>query len=202
MKLLFVSFTFFLLGSAYSQDQGSYSLKQLKGGDFKKDTSYIYWLPFQKGNRYLLIQGYDSKMSHSNELALDFKMKQGSKICAAREGIVIGMREDSDKGGLKNEYLSEGNYVIILHPDGTEANYWHIQTNGAVVNIGDTVKKGQLIALSGNTGYTAFPHLHFEVVPANSNKGYKNFYQLPTRFYTKKGIRYLKPAKYYKCVHR
>ena len=182
------------------QTINDYSIRDLKGGQYKKDSSYVYWLPFKKGKRYLLIQGYDSKMSHQDELALDFKMKPGSKITAAREGKVIAFREDSDKGGLKDEYLSEGNYIIIQHKDGTQANYWHLKKNGVLVNLGDSVTKGQLIGLSGNTGYTAFPHLHFEVVPGNSNNGYKNFNQLATRFQTKKGIRYLRPGKYYRSV--
>ncbi len=201
MKVLLLALISFLTHNCFCQTINDYSIKDLKSGNYKRDTSYIYWLPFQKGSKYLLIQGYDSKMSHQNELALDFKMKAGSKICAAREGIVVGMRESSDKGGLKDEYLSEGNYVIIKHSDGTEANYWHIKKDGATVNVGDSVSKGQLIAFSGNTGYTAFPHLHFEVVPAGTNNGYKNFYQLPTRFYTKKGIRYLKPARCYRAAH-
>jgi murein DD-endopeptidase MepM/ murein hydrolase activator NlpD len=188
-------------GVTHAQNQNNYSINQLKGGQYKEDNSYVYWLPFPHKAKYLLIQAYDSKMSHRGELALDFKMKVGSKVCAARPGIVVAIREDSDKGGLKNEYLSEGNYIIIQHSDGTQANYWHLKKDGVLINVGDTIQKGQHIGFSGNTGYSAFPHLHFEVVPGNSNTGYKNFNQLPTRFYTKKGIIYLRPGKYYKAIH-
>lgn len=181
--------------------QSDYSIPDLKGGQYKKDNSYIYWLPYPHRSKHLLIQGYDSKMSHKGELSLDFKMKPGSKICAARDGVVIALREDSDKGGLKDEYLSEGNYIIIQHSDGTQANYWHLQKDGVMVQLGDTVTKGQHIGLSGNTGYSAFPHLHFEVVP-NGTPGYRQFGQLPTRFVTKKGVRYLRPGRYYKAIHR
>ncbi len=185
----------------YAQNQSDYSIHQLKGGEYKKDTSYVYWLPYPQKNKHLLIQAYDSKMSHQSELSLDFKMKPGSRICAARSGVVIALRKDSDKGGLKDEYLSEGNYIIICHNDGTQANYWHLQKDGVLINVGDTVQKGQHIGYSGNTGYSAFAHLHFEVVPAGSSAAYRQYNQLPTRFYTKKGIRYLRPGKYYKCVH-
>jgi murein DD-endopeptidase MepM/ murein hydrolase activator NlpD len=115
--------------------------------------------------------------------------------------VVVAMRKDSDKGGLKDEMLSEGNYLMIRHGDGTRANYWHFKKDGVLVNVGDTVQQGQLIGFSGNTGYSAFPHLHFEVVPGSDDIGYKNFNQLPTRFYTKKGIMYLRPGKYYRSVH-
>jgi murein DD-endopeptidase MepM/ murein hydrolase activator NlpD len=196
--------TFFLLlyaGLAQAQQQSDYSIRDLKGGHFKKDTSYVYWLPYPHKAKYLLIQAYDSKMSHRGELALDFKMKTGSKVCAARGGVVTAMRKNSDRGGLKDEMLSEGNYLMIRHSDGTQANYWHFKKDGVLVNVGDTVQKGQLVGFSGNTGYSAFPHLHFEVVPGNDNTAYKNFNQLPTRFITKKGIMYLRPGKYHKAVH-
>lgn len=163
----------------------------LKAGKVKPDNSYIYYLPFAKGSKFLLIQAYNSKMSHSKELSLDFKMKPGSKICAARNGVVIAIKEDSDVGGLNNSYLNEGNHIIIRHDDGSEAMYWHLQKDGVLVNTGDTVVQGALIGYSGNTGYTAFPHLHFQVYDMAG----KN---IATRFYTKKGIIYLKPGKWYK----
>jgi murein DD-endopeptidase MepM/ murein hydrolase activator NlpD len=175
----------------------NYSTTDLKAGKFKADSSYIYALPYKTGKSYFLIQAYESKMSHKDERALDFKMKTGSEVCAARGGVVTSLREDSKNGGLKPENLSEGNYIIIQHEDGSRANYWHLQTEGALVNVGDTVKKGQTIGLSGNTGYSAFPHLHFEVV-GNDNTG--RYTQLATRFKTRKGIIYLRPGKFYRSV--
>ncbi len=144
--------------------QDPYSTSDLKAGKFREDSSYIYSLPFENKKKVFLIQGYESKIfSHKNERALDFKVKKGTKVCAARAGVVISAREDSDKGGLKKENLSDGNYISIQHADGSVAHYWHLQKDGAMVNIGDTVKTGQWIGLSGNTGYSSFPHLHFEV---------------------------------------
>lgn len=166
-------------------------IHNLKTGRVKPDTSNVYSLPFAKGSKFLLIQAYNSKMSHQNEISLDFKMKKGSKVCAARGGVVTAVKEDSDVGGLKDEYLSKGNHIIILHNDGSEAMYWHLQKNAVLVNTGDTILQGVLIGYSGNTGYTAFPHLHFQVY----DKEGKN---IATRFYTKKGIIYLRPGKWYK----
>jgi len=192
-------FSLFLLVTAcccFAQQE--YSIRGLKGGKFINDTSYIYSLPFQNNKKVFLIQGYNSKMSHKGEYALDFKVKKKTKVCAARDGIVVASRGDSDKGGLKPENLSDGNYVSIKHSDGSVAHYWHLSKNGALVNVGDTIKKGQLIGLSGNTGYSAFPHLHFEVV-GYDNKG--NYRQLTTRFNTNKGIVYLRPAHFYRTKY-
>lgn len=169
------------------------TIRDLKGGRIIEDTSYVYWLPWRHHKSYLLIQGWQSSFSHKGELSLDFKMKTGTVICAARDGVVTSTREDSDRGGAKSEYMGDGNHVIIRHCDGSFAAYWHLQKDGATVNEGDSVQKGQQIGLSGNTGYSAFPHLHFEV--------YNNGGQLPTRFHTKKGSRYLRPGKFYRSVH-
>ena len=190
--LILLLFPFF----SFSQDQ--YSIRDLKACKFKEDSSYIYRLPFENRKKVFLIQAYDSKMSHKGEIALDFKIKRGTKICAARDGVVTATRKDADKGGLKQEYLSEANYISIQHADGSVGHYWHLQKNGVMVNIGDIIKTGQLIGYSGNTGYSAFPHLHFEVQGYNASG---NFVQIPTRFNTNKGIIYLRPGKFYRALN-
>lgn len=183
--------------TAFAQRQ--YTVSELKNGKFKEDSSYIYTLPFEHKKKVFLVQGYESMFSHKGERALDFKVKTGTKVCAARGGVVIATRNNSDRHGLKEENLADGNYVFIRHDDGSEANYWHFKTGGVLVNVDDTVKTGQLIGYSGNTGYSAFPHLHFEV---RGNDGARNYTQLPTRFYTQHGIIYLRPGKFYRSFHQ
>lgn len=180
--------------SVYSQSD--HSLHELNGSNLENDSSYVYSLPFEKGKSYLLVQGYDSKLSHKGEIALDFKMKQGTKICAIREGSVTDMRADSEKGGLKSKYLLEGNYIVIRHTDNSSAWYFHLQTNGVLVNVGDRIQVGQVIGLSGNSGYSAFPHLHIEVTRQDSLQ----FFQIPTRFQLRKGARYLRQGHFYRNI--
>jgi murein DD-endopeptidase MepM/ murein hydrolase activator NlpD len=124
-------------------------------------------------------------------------MKRGTPVHAARDGIVVRLIENFDRGGLKKEYRQFANLIVVQHNDGSRAGYWHLQKNGALVNIGDTIKKGQLIGLSGNTGYTAFPHLHF--IAWRSGSG--GWQPVGTRFLTNKGIRYLRPFRRYRSVH-
>ena len=192
----FVLILFFIPVYAFSQEL--YSIADLKNGKNKTDSSYIYTLPFEHKKKVFLIQAYESMFSHKGERALDFKVKNGTKVCAARGGVVTAVCKDSDKGGLKPDNLSDGNYILIQHADGTIANYWHFKKEGVLINVGDTVKTGQLIGLSGNTGYSAFPHLHFEVQGYDASG---NYVQLPTRFYTQKGIIYLRPGKFYRSFH-
>jgi murein DD-endopeptidase MepM/ murein hydrolase activator NlpD len=194
MKMVIYSFLLLCCFSAFAQDLPS--IGDLKKGRVENDTSYIYMLPFEKGKSHLLVQAYRSHFSHRGELALDFKMKKGSRVCAARSGIVVAAREDSRRGGLKQAYISDGNFIRILHDDNTYANYWHLGYEGVLVAVGDKVEQGQLIGLSGNTGFSAFPHLHFEVTSENT----VGSSQLPTRFRTKKGVRYLKPMKWYRSI--
>jgi hypothetical protein len=89
-RLLFIICFISISANAQLTDREIYNLK---GGRVKPDTSYIYHLPFANGNKYFLIQAYKSKFSHRNELSLDFKMKKGSKICAARDGIVTNQKK-------------------------------------------------------------------------------------------------------------
>lgn len=170
-------------------------MKLLQKGIMKDDTSYVYHLPYEEGRSHLLVQGYFSRYTHKNRAALDFKMKKGTKICAVRDGVVTRLKEDGNKGGSNVKYRSYGNFVVIQHEDSSRTGYWHLQYNGVLVNVGDTVKQGQVIAISGKTGYTYFPHLHF-IVWRSDKKG--QWKQIGTRFKTNKGIRYLRPFRFYR----
>jgi murein DD-endopeptidase MepM/ murein hydrolase activator NlpD len=144
-----------------------------------------------------VIQGYFSSYTHKERAALDFNLKRGDSIAAAREGVVTRVKEDGVRGGLNKKYRRDGNNIVIQHADGSRAGYWHLQHNGALVNVGDTVSKGQIIGLSGKTGYAFVPHLHFIVWKFDKGQ----WQQVPTRFETKKGVLYLRGWKKYKIPH-
>jgi len=184
-----------LPGCAVSNNPLRHEIKLLRKGIIKDDTSYVYSLPYENGKSYWLVQGYFSHYTHKERAALDFKMKRGTKIYAARGGVVVRVKEDGDRGGLNKKYRPYGNNIVIRHADSSRAGYWHLQKDGAVVNAGDTVQQGQLIGYSGKTGYTLFPHLHFLVWTFDENGKWK---QLPTRFQTSKGVKYLRSIRRYK----
>lgn len=85
--------------------------------------------------------------------AMDIAVSQGTKVYAAEEGIVL-------HAGWNNS--GYGYLVTIQHANGIRTMYGH--GNGTLyVSEGDKVERGQLIMLSGNTGNSTGPHLHFEV---------------------------------------
>jgi murein DD-endopeptidase MepM/ murein hydrolase activator NlpD len=138
----------------------------VKGTAFANhDDSYLYRLPFAMGTSIRVSQGYNGGLSHRglSAYAIDFSVPVGTPVYAAREGDVVGVDVSSNLGGPSPAYRPYMNYVNIRHSDGTLGNYYHLKQGGCTVKIGDTVKKGQLIAYSGNTGYTTAPHLHFSV---------------------------------------
>lgn len=158
----------------------SYSFgKKLSDNDI---TNHLYELPFQKKKRYKIMQGFNGNFSHSSDqsrYAIDFKIPIGDTIVAARSGYVVNaISHFTERGG--KSYRSKANQIIIMHDDGTFAYYVHLDTNGTLVKVNDYVEAGQPIGISGFTGYTTKPHLHFVV--RNYDKA------IPIQFKKKKDI--------------
>ena len=82
---------------------------------------------------------------------LDFRARKGTRVYASKSGKVI-------RSGWRSGY---GNYVLIKHAEGFETLYGHLY----IIRVKNKqhVKQGQIIALSGNTGRSTGPHLHFEI---------------------------------------
>ena len=193
-KIILLVVVLVATGCAVSKNPLRQQVKLLQEGIIKDDTSYVYALPYEEGKTFRVLQGYFTGFTHRERAALDFNMKRGTKITAARDGVVVRAKEDGTLGGLNKKYRSHGNNIVIQHADNSRAGYWHLQHNGALVNVGDSVKKGQLIAISGKTGYAFVPHLHFLVWTSKDGQ----WQQVATRFQTSKGIKYLRGWKKYR----
>lgn len=141
--------------------QYRYQLRFALSDPSLKPDRHAYALPWING-RFRITQGPGGRFSHQDEKsqhALDIAMPVGTPITAARDGIVISL----DQHQRESNGSKAGNYVRLLHPDGTMSVYLHLQRNGVLVSEGQQVRAGDLIAYSGNTGASTGPHLHFVV---------------------------------------
>ncbi len=130
------------------------------------DVNHEYRLPFVGNKNFFITQGFNGEFSHfgdQNQYALDIAMPEGSDVLAARAGVVMDIAEDFYDGGVDAKNMQRGNYIRILHDDGTMAIYAHLQLESVTVSRGQRVNVMQKIAASGNTGFTSGPHLHFAV---------------------------------------
>ena len=158
------------------------------------DEDHVYELPFAPGTGQRVDQGYNGHFSHRGKNALDFNMRSGTPIHAARGGVVAAVEESHNRSCNRPECMDFNNYIHIYHEDGTIADYAHLKQNGAVVKVGQRVRAGALIGYSGGTGYVSGPHLHFTVYqPAQGGRK-----TLRTRFRTARGVRFLEEGGSYR----
>lgn len=91
-----------------------------------------------------------------NHSGQDFVVPTGTPVHAAHEGVVV--KAGPNGGGDGPAY---GNAIVIKHDNATYSQYAHLSRID--VRIGQTVTEGQQIGLSGSTGNSTGPHLHFEI---------------------------------------
>lgn len=132
------------------------TLLQAMGDPGKRPQGFRYAFPWV-GGPFRVTQGPNGRVSHfgpKGRYAMDFAMPEGTTIIAAREGVVV-KTQNSQSGREPNP---SGNFVRILHPDGTMGVYLHLMRGSVVVAEGQRVRQGQMLAKSGNTGNSTGPH--------------------------------------------
>jgi murein DD-endopeptidase MepM/ murein hydrolase activator NlpD len=133
---------------------------------------YAYRLPYRSGT-FSVLQGFHGAFSHrgSNEFAVDFDCPVATHVLAARPGIVVAANAAAQGAGTTAEFLEyrRTNFVIVRHDDGTLGEYMHLAPSGVLVQPGQRVTRGDELALSGNTGFSSTPHLHFQVMTAGDD---------------------------------
>lgn len=166
------------------------------------DDDHLYAFPYRQGRTFRILQGFGSRFSHRGreEYAIDFDMPVGTSIHAARGGVVARIEESNDRGCWNDGCGKYANYIVVLHNDGTTGEYYHLMQDGALVEVGDSIARGQKIALSGNTGHTTMPHLHFAVYRATT---WGNTQSIPVRFQSASGI-ISRPRRggFYEAIYR
>jgi murein DD-endopeptidase MepM/ murein hydrolase activator NlpD len=155
--------------------------------ELQDDPIGAYKYPWKGGVSYNVGQGNNNPAgSHngSQAWAFDFGLPSGTEIRAARGGTVEWLQENLTASYNPNQPTGPGNQpfpagslqnwgnaVRIRHAGGFTSWYFHIQSNGVLVNVGDVVTQGQVIARSDNTGRSSGPHLHFQVQADSTDWG-------------------------------
>ena len=125
-------------------------------------TSNIYSLPVASENVTLTIL---DNPSHSGDFegSIDLAVLVGTDVFASADGIVVRVRDDSDKYGNDQKYGQDVNYITIKHQDSELSEYLHLAKGSVIVKVGDKVERGQKIAETGLSGWLTAPHLHWMV---------------------------------------
>ena len=137
-------------------------------GDASKPARPGYMLPLECGKKSTVVQGPGGAFSHNTAQsrdAYDFDLANDTPLVAANDGTVTHVRGDVRPGnpcysGGGSSCANTVNYVTIAHADGTSTLYLHV--NQPLVTVGQTVRRGERIALSGGTGWSTGPHAHVQ----------------------------------------
>lgn len=105
----------------------------------------------------------------------DFHVVEGSSVHAMEDGVVIRVIEHFQSAHREANRMQEGNKIEIQHADGSVSVYGHLKFQSVIPNVCEKVKAGQLIGMSGNTGYSSGPHLHVEMFRPTSSGNYQTF---------------------------
>ncbi|GGS84531.1 M23 family metallopeptidase [Streptomyces chromofuscus] len=116
----------------------------------------VSWVSPVKGYRLSASYAQAGGMWQSTHSGQDFAVATGTKVVAAHGGTVV-----KAGGNGAGDGPAYGNAVVVKHSNGTYSQYAHLSR--VDVRVGQVVATGQRIALSGNTGNSSGPHLHFEI---------------------------------------
>ena len=175
MKKLLFLLLFVPLVSCSSDDEETFCIDlslgvNCSGAEYIKNSDSSYVLPWEIGKTFRIGQGNCTNGSHSegsySQFAYDISMPIGTNIHAIQSGVVLRVVENFDdvEDGVNDvSLIDEANFIEIEHSDGTIASYVHLTKNGALKKEGDIVIQGESIALSGNSGWSSGPHLHFQL---------------------------------------
>jgi hypothetical protein len=143
-----------------------------------------YWLPLECGKSAQISQGNFGDYSHQGKAAyaFDFAIPLDTPMVAMADGVVLHTYSETMPGdpcynGGGDECFPYANLVILLHGDGSTTLYKHL--NEVHVFDGDFVPRGEVVGLSGSTGYSTGPHAH---TMRMENCGATNCQSVPLKF--------------------
>ncbi|MDO5291614.1 MAG: peptidoglycan DD-metalloendopeptidase family protein [bacterium] len=152
-----------------SQGSSGNSSSSSDGSSSNTSSSSLRW-PLNTSGRITSTFGYRESPTagaSSYHKGIDIGIPTGTSVVAAGSGTVV----------VSQYHYSAGNYVMINHGNGLYTVYMH--NSSLKVSVGDHVSKGQVIALSGSTGVSTGPHLHFGVSKNGTYVNPLNYVSMP-----------------------
>lgn len=133
-------------------------LESLTLGHHIQNSSYLSGRPIVKGwlSSYYGIRKDPFSKQPAMHKGVDFAGKEDAPIIATAGGVIT----------WASERYGYGNLIEIDHGDGYKTRYGH--NKELLVNLGDVVEKGQVIARMGSTGRSTGPHVHYEILRNNT----------------------------------
>ncbi|MCC6995983.1 MAG: M23 family metallopeptidase [Deltaproteobacteria bacterium] len=130
--------------------------------DAAAPTGHDFLLPWTGGVAFTVTQGHNTG-SHVglSSWAWDFGMAIGTPVRAAHDGTVRLARGDSRTGGCDSAFSADANHVVVDRGDGLESVYLHLDSTS--MRVGQPVRRGDIVGLSGETGWACGAHLHFQI---------------------------------------
>ncbi len=115
-------------------------------------------LPIPEGTDFKMTAGFGMRMHPIHKVkkmhkGVDFRADLGSPVIATEDGRILMTKADKE---------AYGNHIIIEHSNGFRTMYAHLQDIKA--QVGQSVKRGEVIGTVGATGYATMPHLHYEII--------------------------------------
>ena len=118
------------------------------------------------GGAYKCIQGKGGKFTHffpETFHAIDISCPLGTPLLAVADGRVRELCQENAGGGSGANLLFAHNSLLLELFDGSFVEYVHIQQGSCHLQVGDSVRRGDIVALSGNVGFCPVPHLHIQL---------------------------------------
>ncbi|MGE3783660.1 MAG: murein hydrolase activator EnvC [Alphaproteobacteria bacterium] len=124
--------------------------KEVASAEAQDSSSQKGHLPWPVRGR--VVSGYGATTGGGHNAGINIAAARGAPVRAVDSGVVAY---------AGNEIRGYGNLVLVKHPNGLISAYAHLDS--LLVNRGDSVSRGQVIAKVGNTGGVSEPQLHFEL---------------------------------------
>jgi hypothetical protein len=107
-------------------------------------------------------QTYDDHHGHDSLIRSFREQAIGVPIFAVRDGVVVDTHDGEPDMNTEWSPQTQANYVIVDHGQGYFAWYFHMRTGSVAVSPGQAVRAGTQLGLTGSSGFSNWPHLHFE----------------------------------------